>query len=377
MFEQKILTTEDQREWHETLNHFKVKDAYYLPEYLEIYEQEKGKAPFISFGGQGLLFYFGDSRNAVLYPFFKRSISNLSLGDENLKDIYDIISPYGYGGPLAIVENSANLEKLWRNYFLSFHIYCQKNRIVSEFCRLNPFFENEEPVSKYSNGTIKRVGQIVYVDLTVSEDRILAQMLKGHRRKIRKTESNPDLTFVTNMPDNGPKIFFDIYTENMLRIGAQGKYLFSPHFFETAFQSLEKNLKFWQIYYRGDPCAVWTILTGKDLAYTWLSGSKTQYMNLNPNNMLTHKSILELKKEGFQHLIMGSGKSTSRDSLFDFKEGFSPLKKDFYVYKNVHLPQEYNRLVELQNCKGLGNEEFFPKYRLREEMAGQTSEKEK
>jgi hypothetical protein len=89
--------------------------------------------------------------------------------------------------------------------------------------------------------------------------------------------------------------------------------------------------------------------------------------------MLTHKSILELKKEGFQYLIMGSGKSTSRDSLFDFKEGFSPLKKDFYVYKNVHLPQEYNRLVELQNCKELANEEFFPKYRLHEEMAGQTS----
>src|SRR5271157_3802402 len=101
MFELKILTTQNQKEWHETLNHFGVKDVNYLPEYLEIYEQEINKAPFMSFGGQGILLLFGDSRNTIIYPFFKRNISNLSFIDKSMKDMSDIISPYGYGGPLA------------------------------------------------------------------------------------------------------------------------------------------------------------------------------------------------------------------------------------------------------------------------------------
>jgi lipid II:glycine glycyltransferase (peptidoglycan interpeptide bridge formation enzyme) len=219
-------------------------------------------------------------------------------------------------------------------------------------------------MAKFSNGMIQTVGQIIYVDLSLSEDDIFAQMLKGHRRRIRKAVNNPDLRFETEITDNGPQIFYDIYTENMQRIQAHKKYFFSASFFKTAFRSLGKNLNLWQVTYKGDTCAVWITLKGGNLAYTWLSGVKTKYLNSNANNLLIYRSILKLKQEGFNYLIMGGGKSTMRDSLFDFKAGFSPLTKQFYVYKKIHLQQEYNRLIELQNYKGMSGAEFFPAYRL-------------
>jgi len=364
VFESKILTTKDQKEWHNILDRFNVKDVNYLLEYLAIYEQEHKKAPFLSFGGQGLLYVFGDDRNSIIYPFFKRSISVLTFLGVNTRDLYDIVSPYGYGGPLGFTEDSAVVEELWRNYFTKFHIYCQENNIVSEFCRLHPFFENQKQVGNFSNGTIQMVGQIVYVDLSLSEDDLLKQISKGHRRKIRKIAKEPNILFRTDIPDNGPQLFFDIYTENMLRISANEKYLFSTDFFKAAFSSLDKNIHLWRICYKEDTCAAWIILTGGNIAYAWLSGSKAEYMRLNPNNILIYRSILRLKQLGFKYLIMGGGRSTLKDSLYDFKAGFSPLNKDFYVYKYIHIPKEYQRLIESQNYKGLSNEEFFPKYRI-------------
>jgi len=107
IFRVTLLSTTDNKEWHEILNHVDNKDIFSQPEYLAIYEQETKKAPFIHFGGQGQLFVYGDKNNFIIYPFFKRKISYLQVADVSLNNMYDIISPYGFGGPLAQISDKS------------------------------------------------------------------------------------------------------------------------------------------------------------------------------------------------------------------------------------------------------------------------------
>ena len=362
MFESKILTTNDQKEWHEILHRHNFADVNYLPEYLTIFEKETNMAPFTSFGGKGQLFVFGDSNNQIIYPFFKRNISDLSFSDDNTKNMFDIISPYGYGGPIALADLESN-EELWKNYFSSFDSYCKSENIVSEFCRLQPYFRNQGPVSKYSNGTVIKSGQVVYIDLTLSEDALLAEMIKGHRRKICKALNSSDIQFNTDVSPESPNIFFNIYSENMQRVGASEKYFFSQTFFNSVFKYLENTICFGRITYQGNDCSVLITLAAGEVAYAWLSGTKADYMSINPNNIIMYQSMIRLKKEGFKVLIMGGGRGNLADSLYSFKAGFSPLNLDFYIYKKIHLQAEYNKLVELRNLKA-PIEQFFPLYRL-------------
>ena len=115
MFEVTLLTTKDKNQWLEILGRFEDKDPHYLPGYLQIYENVSNGESFMHFGGQGMLFVYGDSKNFIIYPFFKRSISDLPFSEPSMDNLFDIVSPYGYGGPLAQIEHEAISEELWQN----------------------------------------------------------------------------------------------------------------------------------------------------------------------------------------------------------------------------------------------------------------------
>lgn len=53
---------------------------------------------------------------------------------------YDIVTPYGYGGPMILETN--NGEKLKKEYSEAFGKYCSDHKIVSEFIRFHPIFQN-------------------------------------------------------------------------------------------------------------------------------------------------------------------------------------------------------------------------------------------
>jgi len=370
MFEVTLLPTRDKQQWLEILGRFDRKDPHYLPGYLETYEKVSNGESFMHFGGQGMLFVYGDSRNFIIYPFFKRSISCLPFSDDSVKNLYDIISPYGYGGPLAQIEDETISEELWRGFFDRFDDFCKESNIVSEFCRLHPMFGNHRSVGDFSRGITQRMGQIVYVDLSCSEEEIFAAMAKPHRRRVRRGSENPDLRFCLSKQDYHPLHFFELYTETMERIGAHKKYFFSPGFFDAAFRTLGEHVSFPHVHYKGDIISGWLLLRYGELAYSWVSGSRREYFHLYPDNFLMYSSFLQSKKEGFKYFILGGGTSAKQDSLFAFKVSFSKLTKDFYVYKRIHLKKEYQRLVELQGYTGEMPEDFFPQYRLSEATIG-------
>jgi len=364
MFNVKILNTTNTREWLEVLGRCNLKDPCYLPQYLQIYENLENKEIFSNFGGQGVLFVYGDEKNMIIYPFFKRAISDLPFATGKFAKLFDIISPYGYGGPLAQIEDEALTEELWRGFYSQFDMYCHTQLIISEFCRLQPIYENHKSVIAYSGGITTKIGQVVYLDLTVSEEEILANMEHSHRRKIRKALNNHDLVFNVIKYVDSSQSFYNLYTENMQRVGVENKYLFPPSFFENAFQLLNEHISLNQISNLGIPCAQWVVLENGDYAYSWLSATNMDFYNLSPNNLMVYELCLALKTRGIKYFNLGGGRGAQKDSVYQFKAGFSKLYRDFYIYKKIYLQEEYNELVELLNSDHENTEEFFPKYRV-------------
>jgi lipid II:glycine glycyltransferase (peptidoglycan interpeptide bridge formation enzyme) len=149
----------------------------------------------------------------------------------------------------------------------------------------------------------------------------------------------------------------------MRRDNAHEKYFFPNEFFHSAFRSLENSLYFWKIRYRGEIIAGVLVLHYGNLAYTWLSGAMEEFYSLFPNNFLIYQTILQLKREPIDYLILGGGKASGEDSLFAFKAGFSPFRKDFYIYKKIHLPVEYQKLIKMSGMTS-SDTGYFPLYRI-------------
>ena len=363
MFDVTLLSTKDKEQWLEILSRFDRKDPCYLAEYVEVYEKYENRESYLHFGGRGMLFVYGDSRNFIIYPFFKRNLCDLPFVEPSIDNLFDIVSPYGYGGPLAQVEDEVVSEELWRGFFNEFNTFCRQNNIVSEFSRLHPMFDNSQLVSKFSHGYIEKRGRIVYIDLTRSEEDIHNGMNRRRRRGLRKGKRNPKLQVFSTLEPEYAFLFATLYKETMARKRADIKFLFPSDFFERAFRLLVDHLTLSCVAYQGELISAVLTLNYGDLCYDWLSGSKAEYHHLFPNDMCIYQSIVEARKNGCKTLVLGGGAS-GEDSLFRFKAEFSELFKDFYVYKKIHLEEEYRELVRLRNryTKEPAGD-FFPEYR--------------
>jgi hypothetical protein len=362
MLETRILSVKDNILWKSMLAKLNLKDPHYLPEYLQIYEEMSEGEPKTHFGGEGLLFFYGDNDNFIIYPFFKRPINVLSF--HSFEGLYDIISPYGYGGPLSRIKDETIGEELWRGFFDIFDRFCCESNIVSEFCRLHPLFENHKPIGLFSKGTVQKIGRIVYVDLNCSEEELITRMGKHHRRHIRTALRNPDLNFHIDHGNKHIHEFYDAYIKTMQTVKARSCYQFSHDFFENATVTLGENLIPIYITYRDTYVSGLLTLRYNNMASHWLSGAKEEYLHLFVENLLHYASLVHLRNQGAKYCILGGGLSAQEDSLFRFKLGFSELTKGFYIYKMIHLQRYYDKLIEARQNQTENTTEFFPQYRL-------------
>jgi hypothetical protein len=360
MFESRLLTIDNKAEWQTSLEHAANKDPHYLPDYVRIYSQIEPGETQSHFAGEPHLYLFGDKTNFIFYPFLKRPIK---LNGNTLR-LYDIMSPYGYGGPLANVEVGNVTQELWRGFFESFHQYCVENNIVSEFARLNPVYKNDEQIELFSNGLVKSIGKIVYVNLLPTEAEILQNMSQSRRRCVKNFQGHPKFVFHEGTDPELARSFFDIYTETMERNEAACKYYFPLSFVHSIFNHLPCCWRYYFTTYDNEPCAVALILVYGKIAYLFLQGSRTQCLATHANEYLIHQTILNLKKDGFETFILGGGLSSSNDSLFEYKLRYSNLTLDFSVYNKVHMAGEYEHLVSLYQDSGQNvAPDFFPGYR--------------
>ncbi len=354
MFESKIIDIENTKEWNKLLSKIKDKDVYFTPEYLKIYNDNYNKHIDENFCGKPILLFFGNKNEFILLSLIKREI-NL-----NGKKYYDLISPYGYSGPLS--KFGKNKEKLLEYFKLEYSSLCKKKRIVTSFIRFHPLIENHKIYSRLYK--LKKQNKTVYVDLT--QEHILMELNKKTRNLIRKAiKKNVKIRFSKDKKDL--KNFTKLYLSTMKKNKANLKYLFPIKFFENHLKFLKNKISIIIAEHNGQMISAALFIQMDKFINYHFAGSDKTYLNLSPNNLIIWEAIKMGKKNKNKFLHLGGGLNDG-DSLFKFKKSFSKLRRRLYTANIIHDNKTYKRLCALRdsvdgNNKSKVNDNFFPYYR--------------
>lgn len=359
----KVLTTDDKEEWRLLVETVPNRDVFFCLEYIIPFER--------LWGERVRLFFFGDEVNYIVYPFFLRPINTLpfyrSSPLNGKTEYFDIVSPYGYSGPLACVREKGCQHSLWKEFLMVFHQYCREMNIVCEFTRLNPFIDNVHYLQALTDG-VQFSNRITYLDLALSEDELWRGFNRGNRSNINKAKR---YGVVVEKDDNGMHLqkFYKLYLQTMHRNRAADWYDFSFDFFADSFTLLGNKISLFCASYDEQMVAAALFLHSGAVVHYFLGGSDSNYLALRPNNLLMYHAICWAKRQGYHLLNLGGG---YKDSLARFKAGFSKLSTTFYTYHSIHKRSIYDELCRRHtsffrsntNHYQDGNLKYFPLYRI-------------
>ena len=355
-----VLTTAD-TDWDKYINNTKISDIFYTSKYMRLFENFLKEKAY--------LYVFGNNEEFVAYPFFRRDVSVLpfyNLTGNGNQIWYDITSPWYYGGHLVHGGSDTNTNLLYREFFKNFKIFCKNKNIICEVARLHPFIGDYNRLKSFAN--IKKVGEVVYIDLNQSNEEIWRNMAKSNRNKIKKSLSNGVEVIAVDSKE-ALRPFFKIYIELMNTKQAKGFYKFPIDFFQELFELFKDNAELLVAKFENKIIAGLILMGERPFLHTYLSASDPDYLYLAPNNILKYYGALRAKENGFSYYVLGGGYRPN-DGLYKFKKSFSNTTIDYYIYYKIFNYKIYNDLCskrsqydKLQNMNNSADCFFFPEYR--------------
>ncbi len=354
---------DDEKRWHEVVAALPPdnQDLHFLPEYGKIYEKTYGYHPFLALYEEG--------KNFVAQAFVKRQLNDLAFLKEQgvIHPYYDISNPYGYGGPIS---NNSDVD-LYQQFDREFSAYCQDNRIASEFTSLHPLLGNETLVKAGGNATPVMQKEIVYLDLSATEDDIWRGINRGNRSSINKARREGVEVRKVEMDTDNLVLFNELYYHTMRRNEAAERWFFPENYFRDCVELLGKErASLFIAFVNEKPASAYFLIHDFDIVYYHFGGSYEQFFDLRPNNLLMYEVALWAKRNGFLYFHLGGGVSSSKkDPLFRFKSGFSDSRANLYTYGRVHHQPTYDILCTLKNRHELlirqtvAYPDYFPLYR--------------
>ena len=320
-------------------------DLYFDENYGKLYEKVEN--------GVAQIFTYEDENGKITNQFLKREIPEKIDG----KSYYDLVTPYGYGGP--IIEISNNKEKLLENFEKEFEKFCIKNDVVSEFVRFHPIVKNYEDFEEMYNAEYMRKTLITKLD---EEDPITNQFGKSCRKNVRQAINRGISYKVTQNPDSIGS-FKEIYYSTMDRNNATDYYYFDDEYFNDILKYYRQNVVLVEAIYEDKVIAVGLYFLYKDVIHIHLSGTLNEYLFLSPAYVLRYAITMWGIENGYKLIHHGGGRSNSEeDSLYTFKRNFARIHDaNFYIGKKIWNKEIYNKLCENKNIDT--EEKFFPAYR--------------
>lgn len=323
-------------------------DIYFENNYGKLYENvEKGIAK---------KYEYEDENGKVSNQFILREIP-LRIDDNKY---YDIVTPYGYGGP--VIEKCVNDKKdeLLKNYEKKFKEYCVNKSIVSEFVRFHPIINNAKDFKIMYNAQCIR--KTLGTNLKDFEDPVMSEFSKGCRKNIRQAIRKGISYKVTKNP-NDLSVFKKIYYSTMDRNHATDYYYFDDNYFNSVLKYFNDNIILVEAIYENQTIACGLYFIYNKIIHIHLSGTLNEYLYLSPAYMLRYGVTLWGKENGYELIHHGGGRSNSEeDSLYKFKKQFAKNTEfDFFVGKKIWNQNIYDELCEAKKIDK--NEEFFPAYR--------------
>lgn len=353
----KILKLEDKEEWKLLVKKI-GDDIYFLPQYSEIYSSHYSKEIDKVFHGEPIFFFYGSDDEYIVQSFLKRRINDQPFLKDFEEEYFDLISPYGYCGPLVKEPN----KELVKGYLKTTTEYCLRNNIITEFVRFHPLIKNHGLFKQHHPLDARNI--TVSIDLTQEVSTIFQNMNKKTRNLIRKAEKN-DIKIVCSENNDYFDDFVRLYLKTMSKNEAKKEYFLTNEYFENTRKLLCDNLTLFIAKYQEKIIAASLFMhKGKYIHYHF-SGSDKEYLHLAPNNLLLFEVIKWAKYKGYEELHLGGGNSSDpKDPLFHFKSGFSDKTNQFYTMNRIHNPKIYKALVNMKKQAGEEiNSNFFPAYR--------------
>jgi hypothetical protein len=347
----KIISSNQNSDWHDEIANTSGDDVYFYPEYANSFNLIEGGASY--------LFVFEDHGNKFLYPFRLRPLFEIPRFSQ-FKDWYDITSDYGYGGPFTRITDENSLDNFCLNAISAFDDFCRETHVVSEFCRFHPLIDNAKIVSAAHKPDF--CNHTICVDLTISEEECWNSIRKGYRYDIRQAEK-AGLQIEVSDDSNAAELFYDLYVKTMEKVDARRYYFFNKRFFRDSLQNLRSHSSIFFCTIQSRPIAAAFFIWGSRFLHYNFACVDPAYLQSGANKKLLFEAIKWGKSRNFQKLHLGGGLGGSdTDSLMFFKSGFSKLRKDFFISKRIHDPKMYQKLCDVVSVNADSNI-FFPAYR--------------
>lgn len=326
-------------------------DIYFTPEYGKLYEQIEG----------GICESFDHSSidGAVRNVYIKRPVPWPINGIQ----YFDIITPYGYGGPI-ILEAGAR-ENLIETYWREWTIHCRKERIVCEFVRFHPLVANQTDFGSYYDTELNR--HTLAIDLT-DKHFMINQFTSKCRNMIRKAEK---IGVVCELDEACEEIerFCEMYHRTMKKDNANEFYFFPLEYFKAAREKLYGRLMLINARQNGQIIAASLFMLSKDFMHYHLSATDPNYYHCAANNLILKTAAIYGNETERRWLHLGGG-LTSRDDdvLFKFKRSFAKEEmnqKAYYLGRIIYDRKAYEKLIQIRREHGVLNDDclYFPKYR--------------
>ena len=278
----------------------------------------------------------------------------------------DVISPYGYSGPLISRDTSNKEVSLFWNAVDNWY---KKNNVITEFIR----FSLNNNKREYTGSVIPTLDNVRGVILDEkSQWENFDKKVRNNYRKALKS----DLTFklyYKNITTEILEDFYHIYNSTMIRRNADSQFFYPFNYFESYVRSNIDNCAIAMTYYNGVSIATEFLLLSNDTIYSYLGGTNSNYFNARPNDFLKVNVLAWGRKLNFNYYLLGGGRING-DQLYAYKKAFFPKDEDviFYTGRKIINHDIYNELLlktRNTNRERLKNENesstnYFPEYRV-------------
>ncbi|CAM1373823.1 GNAT family N-acetyltransferase [Tenacibaculum xiamenense] len=332
-----------------------INNPYSQLDYVDVFSE--GLESLVCF------FYSNKENNARVIMLVH--INPIQIKEEKIQ-YFDVVTPYGYSGPISSANASEfDIKEFWKNV----DQWYAENNVVSEFIRFN-----------LSNNHLNYSGEVVQTMLNIKGE-ILEEDLqwKSFDRKVRKNVNKAKrenlkskVYFRDSIDDDKIFEFYNIYIETMTRTNALEKFHYSLEDFKRFIKFNNKYCAICTVYLDDTPIASELVLKSKDSMYSFLGGTDERFFDKRPNDFLKVELIDWGRNQDLKYYVLGGGYGLE-DGIFKYKKCFFPNDiVNYYTGRKVVNKMVYDSLVEKANryrvSRGLSeldikDKSFFPLYK--------------
>lgn len=343
--------------WLQTLNQIRH-DIYHLPEYVCLEARRTKTIP------EAILIV--DGEQVFFVPYLLRRCNDLFKQELISEDIFDIVSPYGYPGILLSEAAASNAEflELAMKQLIS---VLSKKKVCSAFFRLHPILNQSLGRQAFFSNISNVNGETVSVNLTLSQAEIWQQTRSEHRTVINRCKRAGFKARIVPYEEYIDE-FIILYKQTMERVQAKSMYYFDHKYFaELAKLNKKIHLCVLDLDDKVSCGGLFTECCG--IVQYHLGGTKSEFLKSSPSKLMFDYMRFWAKERGNQYFHLGGGVGGAKDSLYNFKAGFSKQTHTFKTLRLIADEKIYRYLVELQAkflniaTETLLTTDYFPAYR--------------